>query len=346
MIYPKRLLAFMESKKKTTEPELEPDENVETTETPQPPELQQSSEDKIDDIIMQLHAEKALNCELAQANEQLKAQVEAKNAKIKELESAIKNARQETTPVDAPQPQSNETAESSEAADSPKNTPTEEVPMPSEAPRPQEASQPVGSAELEKQLAAFRDVLDTTVSKLVAENNALSLKLDDKTSRYQELVERVQEDRYRKDKVKILRRNINMRNLVSSVLDDYRCETPRMAGYDSQAALFLEQQLQKIIEKLDADLRQEMLVPLVNGLEGTDFDAEHQEIVERQPTDRPELDGKVYRSVAPGYVWTLPYIFKPRVNETGEEVYTYKFLLRSEDVITYKYVKPEERNDQ
>jgi len=291
-----------------------------TTKQETPP---QPLQDQMDAILKKLHDERETNTELRLTIQQMQVVLDAKTAKIQELE-AVSEQKQSVRNDLPPQPQPDgfTQPEKSQSVKDPQD-------------------QPVVPTEMENQLTALRETLDVTVRELVADRTELSRKLDEKTSRYQELLERVQDDRYRKDKVKILRRNINLRNLISGVLDDYRLAIPRLAGYDAPASIFLEQQLEKVVEKLDADLRQEMLVPLVNGREGSDFDAEHQEIVEQQPTDRPELDGKVCRSVAPGYVWTLPYIFKPRVNESGEEVYTYRFLLRSEDVITYKYINSE-----
>lgn len=275
---------------------------------------QRLSDEQINQIITQLHEEKVKNSEYRQSIEQLQA-------KILEKDEMLKSLNEKTVLNDAEALKDNE-----------ENTNNVEEPLANDD---QQGS-------MIQQLKTISDLLDIRIKELVEDRKELLSKLEDKNSHLEDLISRVQEDRYRKDKVKILRRNINMRNIINSVLEEYRQDNPRMDGYDMPAAIFLEQQLEKIIEKLDADLRQEMLIPLVKGLEGTDFDAEHQEIVERQPTDRPELDGKVYRSVAPGYVWTLPYIFKPRVNETGDEIYTYKFLLRSEDVITYEYIKKEQ----
>lgn len=270
----------------------------------------QPTEEKIDILLKQLHDEKEKNKELDQKIEQLKIALKEKEEKIRplsELSKIVESNSFENT--------DNDSQSSEEQPDSPN----------------------VDVNRLSQIIKTIYETLEIRVKELIDDRKELSTKLEQRINRYEELVSNIQEDRYRKDKVKILRRNINMRNLVSSVLDDYRQETPRTEGYNSPAAIFLEQQLEKIIEKLDADLRQEMLIPLVKGVEGSDFDAEHQEIVERQTTDQPALDGKVYRSVAPGYIWTLPYIFRPRVNETGEEIHTYRFLLRSEDVITYKY---------
>lgn len=322
------------SKSNTSDKDLNDTEMPENNEQ-QSAESQQHSEDQIDSVIKQLHDEKHKNSELKQNIEELKAVIEEKDKRLKALneQASVTDNTQQEVP-NAP-PTKEEQPTPIEQAKSQVDT------QPSENEQPQKPDEHQDA--IMQQLKNVTELLETRIKELVNDRVDLSNKLEEKNARYQELTDKIQEDRYRKDKVKILRRNINMRNLVSSVLDEYRNESPRTVGFDTPAAIFLEQQLEKIIEKLDADLRQEMLVPLVNGLEGSDFDAEHQEIVERQPTDRPELDGKVYRSVAPGYVWTLPYIFKPRVNENGEEIHTYRFLLRSEDVITYKYVKKEEQ---
>lgn len=319
---------FFSSSKETSEGSAEDSQQEQQQQMPetvkQTPETEPSPEDQMDKIVQRLHEEKQKAVELKQTIEQLQSVIEEKDKKLKEQaeQLAQQTAEEHKLQTDTPQPQQ---------ADTPQSQPETKTTQGSDA---QDA--------VMQQLKALSELVDARVKELIADRTELSTRLETKTTQYEELIARVQEDRYRKDKVKILRRNINLRNLVSSVLDDYRQETPKMEGADTAAATFLETQLEKIIEKMDADLRQEMLVPLVKGVEGSDFDAEHQEIVERQETDNPELDGKVFRSVAPGYIWTLPYIFKPRVNENGEEIYTYNFLLRSEDVITYKYVKKEE----
>jgi len=277
-------------------------------------DVQQSSEEEMNSLIQQLQEEKSNNTELRQIIEELKIKIEEKEKQLKTLSA-------QSVSTD--------------------NRPNKDS---------KESQQPVVASTIEKnqekmmqQMATMSEKLDLRIKELIDDRTNLSMRLEEKASRFEDLAGRVQEDRYRKDKVKILRRNINLRNLISHVVEDYREEKPQKDGYETPAANFLEQQLEEIIKAIDADLQQEMLTPLVNGVEGSDFDAEYQEIVERQPTERPELDGKVYRSVSPGYVWTLPYIFKPRINETGEEIHTYKFLLRSEDVITYKYEMKEQK---
>ena len=169
------------------------------------------------------------------------------------------------------------------------------------------------------------------------QSSPLDVKKANKEERYEQLVSRVQEDRYRKDKVKILSRMIRMRSNITDMLGFYESEA--MEGKDSDAATYLQKQIKAFIDGLDADLRQEMVIKMENGKPGSDLDEEHQEAVGTEPTDQPELAGKVCRSVSPGFYWTLPYIFKPRVNETGEEIMSYKFVINYEQVITYQYKK-------
>ena len=75
------------------------------------------------------------------------------------------------------------------------------------------------------------------------------------------------------------------------------------------------------------------------GKNGGTVDPEMQETVETVPTNDPGMDGKIFRSLSPAYVWTLPYILRPRLSETGEEIKSYRFLIRPEQIITYKLRK-------
>lgn len=191
--------------------------------------------------------------------------------------------------------------------------------------------------ELLKLMQEVRDTVEQRYGQLLDEQREMRKEKANKEERYEQLVSRVQEDRYRKDKVKILSRMIRMRSNITDMLGFYESEA--MEGKDSDAAAYLLKQIKALIDGLDADLRQEMVIKMENGKPGSDLDEEHQEAVGTEPTDQPELAGKVCRSVSPGFYWTLPYIFKPRVNETGEEVMSYKFVINYEQVITYQYKK-------
>lgn len=108
---------------------------------------------------------------------------------------------------------------------------------------------------------------------------------------------------------------------------------------DSEAVAYLENQLSEVANGLDATLLQEMVERKSFGGNGDPVNLEMQEVVGTFSTEDASLDGKIYKSINPGYVWTLPYILKAKINENGDEIKNYKFLLRSEQIIVYKQNK-------
>lgn len=207
--------------------------------------------------------------------------------------------------------------------------PTEPAPTPK--PQPEEKQEkPLAVVEME----VIEKMLADKFAPILADYKEAHKQLDTYINKYDTLASHVQEDRYRKDKSKILARLIRMRGLVRDILNDYLNE--KMEGADSPAALFLQKQLDALIVGLDADLRQELVIKMPEATDGSDFNEEHQEAIGTELTDKEELVGKVHKSVAPGYYWTLPYILRPRVNENDETIHSYKFVLAFEQVITYK----------
>lgn len=184
------------------------------------------------------------------------------------------------------------------------------------------------------------NMIENEHSKLIdlcRETQQMRDKVEDK---FDALWRQVQEDRYKKDKIKILMRLIRMREMIEDMLIDYKSE--KMEGCETPSALFLQSQLFKLIDCIEVDLKQEMVFKIESAIEGADFDDEHMEAVGFELTDNPMLAGKVCKSVSPGYYWTLPYILKPRITDNGEEVYSYKFIISYEQVITFKYLKDNE----
>ena len=107
----------------------------------------------------------------------------------------------------------------------------------------------------------------------------------------------------------------------------------------SEETVFLEQQFEKLIVAMDDTLKHEMVSTMTQAAEGADFDEEPMEAIDTINTDNAALDGKVHRSLSACYVWTLPYILKARIDENGNEVRNYRFVLHPEEVILYKYNK-------
>lgn len=203
------------------------------------------------------------------------------------------------------------------------------VPVP-EAQSDEKQEKPLTVVEVE----VIEKMLADKFAPILADYKEAHKQLDTYINKYDTLANRVQEDRYRKDKSKILARLIRMRGLIKDILDDYSNE--KMEGVDSPAALFLQKQLEALIVGLDADLRQELVIKMPEAKDGSDFNEDYQEAIGTELTDKEELAGKVHKSIAPGYYWSLPYILRPRVNENDETIHSYKFVLAFEQVITYQ----------
>lgn len=206
-----------------------------------------------------------------------------------------------------------------------------------EAPAEEPTLEPQPAVDVDAIISKVSDLIKNENGKLIELCNEAQKAREKAEDKYSTLFSQVQEDRYRKDKVKILSRSIHMREMIIDLLCNYQAD--KMEGCETPAAQFLQTQLNKLIDCLEADLKQEKVFKMENGKDGADFDEEHMEACGVESTDNPELSGKVCRSVAPGYYWTLPYILKPRITDNGDEIYSYKFIISYEQVITYKYTK-------
>lgn len=182
------------------------------------------------------------------------------------------------------------------------------------------------------------EALKKEAAVLSSENRELRMKLAEKQERLETILQSVQEDRYRKDKIKLINKYIYHIDLIRQTLYDFNSARDSSKEKDPET-VFLERQLEETAAGLEAVLMQEMVEKVQTGKNGGTVDPEMQETVETVPTNDPEMDGKIFRSLSPAYVWTLPYILKPRISDTGEEVRSYRFLIRPEQIITYKLKK-------
>lgn len=164
------------------------------------------------------------------------------------------------------------------------------------------------------------------------------VKLQEFRDKYERLLQNVQEDRYRKDKSKLINKLISYVDLMRRVLYDYDAKREGMEPM-TEDAIFFRQQIESLILSMDDALKHEMVNTLPMANPGDDVDEERMEVIDTVETDDPALDGKIFRSVSACYTWSLPYILKARINETGDEVRTYNFVLHPEEVITYKLKK-------
>lgn len=173
-------------------------------------------------------------------------------------------------------------------------------------------------------------------NEIAKENEYLHTKLDEKQERLEQIVHNCQEDRYRKDKGRLINRIIYQMDLIRNVIYDFDNEHPEDL---SASVAFLRQQFLEIITYMEETLRAESVECIRLGKDGSAVDLELQEVTDVVITDKPELAGKVHRSIHPGYTWRLPYILKAKIKDDGRVVKDYDFLIRPEQVITYKLNK-------
>ena len=225
---------------------------------------------------------------------------------------------------------------------------------PAKPAEPQPAPQPVSFPDVEKLIAKL-DTLVQANEKLQATVEAQKQDLetlrknqeetvrtleeenDSKQDRLENIIQTVQEDRYRKDKLKLINRCIFQSEMLRKTIYEYPEITKDMSAEEKEA--FLLKQLNSVVIGYDSMLADEGAVVTHFAAVGEKMDKENQEAVGARETDDESKNGTVAEVVSPGYVWTLPYILKAKVNESGEEIKRYKFLMQTEKIIAYKFVK-------
>lgn len=204
-----------------------------------------------------------------------------------------------------------------------------------------EATEPIPDNNgFETLMAEFNDLkinFSEGNALLIKENEVLRNRLDEKQERFEQIVQASQEDRYRKDKVKLINKYIYHMDLIRKTLYDFDngvIDTP-----SENEGQFWRSQIEALVKGMEATLLQEMVEVVVFGKIGDPVNPDYQETLDLVATDNPELDGRICASINPGYVWTLPYILKAKVTDNGDEIKHYRFLLRPEQIAVYKYNK-------
>ena len=250
------------------------------------------------------------------------------------------------------------------AAGEPLETESEE-PVPDEPVQPEKPAEPAEPEKTaEPQPVSFPDVekLIAKLDTLVQANEKLQASLDaqkqeletlrqnqeetvrsleednsNKQDRLENIIQTVQEDRYRKDKLKLINRCIFQSEMLRKTIYEYPDITKEMTL--EQKEEFLLKQLNSVVIGFDSMLADEGAVVTHFAAVGEKMNNEFQEAVGARETDDEAKNGTVAEVVSPGYVCTLPYILKAKVNESGEEIKRYKFLMQTEKIIAYKFVK-------
>ena len=175
------------------------------------------------------------------------------------------------------------------------------------------------------------------------ELTALLNKLEDKLSRRETDLQQYQEDIYRKMATPYIRQFITLGDMIQKVLFDSAdlgdmIQKVLFDSADNTSAFFWQEQLSKIRDSINYILK-DFSVKTYTSVNNNNFDPEKQEVASYWETTDILLDKKVRRSLAPGYIWTLPYIVKAKANGEPHPLKAYEFILRKEQVETYKLSK-------
>lgn len=180
----------------------------------------------------------------------------------------------------------------------------------------------------------IRQVLETLSDKIDNENRELVRVLDkteDKLMRKEADVQHFQEDARLKATAPFLKQFIALGDMMRRVVEAQPDEAEASAAY-------FKQQLNQLTESVDYILRDFSVDVFRHNPEDDKFDPHTQQAFEYLTNDK-SLDKKVRRTINPGYVWTLPYVLKPKANGEEHPLKEYRAIFRREQVECYKYVE-------
>lgn len=272
-------------------------------------QLKKQEEDNIDDNNM----EQPQEADSHDANpEDLQKVIEEKNKELEECHSTIVKLSEQLKKISS------------------EKLPLEEEPI-------ELAENNNGFEVLLTELKDLKNKISDENMSLLKENESLRNKIDEKQERLEYIIQTSQEDRYRKDKIKLINKYIYHMDLIRKTLYDF--DHGVLNDPSENPGQFWRSQLEALIKGMEATLLQEMVEVSVFGKPGDPVNPDYQETLDMIATDNPELDGKICSSVNPGYIWTLPYILKAKITDNGDEIKHYRFLLRPEQITVYKYNK-------
>ena len=199
----------------------------------------------------------------------------------------------------------------------------------------QPVSAPQADAEVEERAdTSLHDKIDS-LTTIVQEQLAHAQELGEiRLERLEKIVQNVQEDRYRKDKSRLITRCIYQAGIIRKTILDY----PSLRDTIGDKEAFLLDQLNRIVEGIDNSLTAEGIEVCHFAAVGQKVNPEYQEVVGTVPTNDETLSNTVAQIINPGYVWTLPYILKAKITDSGEEIKTYRYLLQAEQILAYKLI--------
>jgi len=175
---------------------------------------------------------------------------------------------------------------------------------------------------LEEIIKSFR----SEVSEQLAENEKLEDLLKDRNT----VIQSYQEDVYRKITAPLIKQFISLADMMNAVLSSEEAQNADVE--------YWKLQFEKTIHSTQYILNDFSVNTYTESVEGSTFDPNRQEVASTYETTDESLDKKIHSSVCPGYTWTLPYILRPKANGEKHLQTSYEFIIRKEQVKTYKYI--------
>ena len=189
--------------------------------------------------------------------------------------------------------------------------------------------------KLRRELRDTMEQMSLTLSEKISNENLELVhildKMEDKLRRKESELQGFQEDFRLKSSAPFLKQFINLGDMMRRVIDDNPLNADESASY-------LLKQMQRLIESIDCILRDFSIEPFLHNEEDINFDPYTQQSFE-YPTNNPDIDKKIRRTLNPGYVWTLPYIIRAKANGEEHPLKEYRMIFRREQVECFKYIK-------
>ena len=175
-----------------------------------------------------------------------------------------------------------------------------------------------------RELQTLRQIVDNQ-AKVIEEQAAIIKKQHENIIRYEnDVIYKTQKD--------LIMELIGIADQLRYTLNDY----VQQDDFDS-----LYNSIGDLTEWVDGSL-QAVAVRKCVSTDSKELDRKRQEIVEIQETDNPNEDCKI-ESLLPGYIWSVPMVGSNEMRDEGERPKAYEFMIRPEQVVRLKYVKPLEK---
>lgn len=180
-----------------------------------------------------------------------------------------------------------------------------------------------------KKISLVEEILvdfKSSVFEKLIENDKIEDLLIDRNA----IIQSYQEDVYKKLTAPLIKQFIFLSDMMARVTQEDRAEKD-----DS----YWEAQFKEVINSILFILRDFSVINYTEAVEGELFNPNRQEVISTKETTDEMLDKKISRSLLPGFIWELPYILRPKVNGEKHLQTAYEFILRKEQIETYKHVK-------